>query len=183
MKVEFVGYAADCVIGGQVALDSDRMTDLLSGRAEYEVAEASLEALDDERVVEAGSVTVLRDDLCAVAATGPRGDARRRVRTRPFPIRAQVGPYEVFGYIHALPTADPVSTALRRAFIPMTGGWIRFRRGGQMVERAHEGMLLNRTQVEWLQQASNAEAQLPAAPEMRMSMDPRARDLTHTPVL
>lgn len=113
-----------------------------------------------------------------MAATGPRGDAGRRVRTRPLPFRARVGPYDVFGYIHALPTADPVATALRRAIIPMTAGWIAYRRGGQLVEQRHDGMLLNRQQIEWLEQATDEDALLPRALDLPIAVDPGARDLT-----
>ena len=178
MKLQFIGYATDCVVGGEVDLDSDRLTDLLAGAESYAVTDASLEVLENDEIVRMSSVDVLRDDLCVVAATGPRGNAGRRVKTRAFPFRAKVGPYDVFGYMHALPTADPVATALRRAIIPMTGGWIAYRRGGQLVERHHEGMLLNRQHIEWLEQASDEDTRLPRALDLPIAIDPAARDMT-----
>lgn len=99
MNIDFVGYTADCIVSGEVALESDRLTDLLSGREEYTIENVALESLDDARVVRLRSANVFRGELCVVAATGPRGDVGRRVRTRPHPMRAQVGPYEVFGYL------------------------------------------------------------------------------------
>lgn len=178
MKVQFVAYATECVIGGAVELDRDRLTDLLAGREAYVVEDASIEVLEDDRVLTLSSIDLVRDDLCVVAAAGPRGDSSRRLRTRPFPIRAGVGPYEVSGYIHAIPTADPVATALRRAIVPMTDGWIAFRRGGKLVERRHEGILVNRAHIEWLEQARDEEVRLPRMLDLPIALDPGARDLT-----
>ncbi len=178
MQVEFVGYAADCVIAGEVALASDRLTDLLTGTDEYDVVNVTLEVLDDTRILSLETVKILREDLCLVAATGPRGNAGRRVRTRPHPMLARVGPYEVFGFIHALPTADPVTAALRRSIIPMTSGWIRYRRGAELVERRHDGMLVNRAQIVWLEQATNEDALLPKALELPIAINSGAKDLT-----
>jgi len=169
MNVHFVGYAADCVVTGEVALEGDRLTDLLTGQEEYSVDAVTLESLDEGRVVEVPTANVLREELCVVSATGPRGDPRRRLRTRPHPMRAQVGPYEVFGYLHATPTADPVTTALRRAVVPMTTGWIRYRRGSEMIERRHDGMLINRDRIDWLEHARDRDALLPSSLEVSSS--------------
>lgn len=178
MKVQFVGYATDCIVEGGTELDRDRVSDLRAGCETFVVEDAELHALDESRTLTLPSVDVLRDDLCVVAATGPRGNSTRRLRTRPFPIRARVGPYEVSGYIHAVPTADPVSTALRRQIIPMTDGRIAFRRNGQLIERRHDGMLLNRQHIEWLEQASDEDVRLPRTLELPIAIDPAARDLT-----
>lgn len=49
MKLQFVGYATDCVIGGEVNLDGDRLTDLLAGAESYVVTSTTLEVLDNDR--------------------------------------------------------------------------------------------------------------------------------------
>jgi hypothetical protein len=173
-----VAYATDCVICGTVALERDRLTDLLSHENEYDLDAVSLEVLSDSRIVVFDTTKVLRQDLCVVAATGPRGNAGRRVRTRPHPVRARVGPYDVFGYIHAMPTADVLSVARRRSIIPMTSGRIGYVRGDEVVERRHDGMLVVRDKIDWLEEATSEDAGLAGAPELPMRRDRRARDLT-----
>ena len=147
-SIPFVAYAADSVVIGRLALDSERLTDLLVAHESYELRDVTLESLGDDTTFELETAVVRRADLYVVAGTGPRGNAARRVRTRPHPVHARVGPYELWGYVHAMPTTDPVAFAQRRSIIPLTGGFIRYDRGGRIVERGHDTMLVNREQLD-----------------------------------
>jgi hypothetical protein len=152
-SIPFVAYATDCVMAGVIALESERLADLLSAAAAYEVRHATVEPLGDGPPLELADVLVVRDELCVVAGTGPRGNPDRRIRTRPHPVYARVGPYEAWGYIHAAPNADAIAVARSRQIIAMTNGWIRYPRLGRFVERAHPTMLLNRQLLEVLEDA------------------------------
>ena len=176
--VDFVAYATDCVISGRVALGTGRLTDLLAAREDYDIDAVSLEVLNEDRIVVLHSAKVLREDLCLVAAAGPRGDPARRVRTRPHPIVARVGPYDVFGYVHAMPTADVLSAVHRRPIVPLTSGRIRYLRGTVPVEHNHDTILLNRDKIDWIETATDEEVGLARPPELPLAKNPRARDLT-----
>ena len=120
LQIPFSAYAEDCTVHGEIALGADRLADLLASTTEYEVRGASFRALDDGRVVEADSASILRDDLCLVVATGPRGRPDRRLWTRQHPVRARVGPYVVLGYLHAPPTVDPMRSNAAKSCFALT---------------------------------------------------------------
>ena len=73
MQIPFAAYADDCTVTGEIALESDRLSDFLASTAEFEVDGAAFRALDDGRLVETESAAIFRDDLCFVIASGPRG--------------------------------------------------------------------------------------------------------------
>ena len=77
-----------------------------------------------------------------VLATGPRGRPERRVWTRQLPVRAQVGPYTVLGYLHAPPTIDPIKSNERRAVVPLTDSVVQYTVAGQPVLEALDVALL-----------------------------------------
>ena len=178
MRVDFHAYADDCTIRGTVSLATDRLTELLSDTGELPVDAASFRALDDGRFLSAPRATILRSDLCAVSAAGPRGNSQRRVRTRLRPMRAKVGPYTIVGYLHAPPTADPVVTALRRRIVPLTTASIEYQLDGRRVEEVHDALLLSRDKIEWLEAATDADVRLSGDFGARRGVDPGAKDLT-----
>jgi len=178
MRIEFHAYADDCTIRGTVTLASDRLTDLLSGAGEFAIEGVTFQALDDGRVLEVSSTTLDRGDLCAVTATGPRGNSQRRLRTRLQPIRAKVGPYTIVGYLHAPPTADPVVIALRRAIVPLTAASIEYELLGRRVEEVHDGLLLSREKIDWLEAATDQDVRLPRDVDLPILVDPGAKDMT-----
>jgi hypothetical protein len=142
--IPFVAYTSDSVIAGMITLESARLSDLLSAAAAYQVRHATVEPLGDGPPLELDEVLVVRDDVCLVAGTGPRGDPGRRVPTQAHPVHARTGPYEVWGYLHAAHASDPLAMANGRQIIPLTDGWIRYPRFGRFVERAHPTILVNR---------------------------------------
>src|SRR3954462_7672334 len=98
MQIPFTAYADDCTVTGEIALHSDRLSDFLVSTVEFDVDGEAFTAIDEGRVVEADSASVFRDDLCLIAATGPRCRAERRLWTRQHPVRVRIGPYLVLGY-------------------------------------------------------------------------------------
>ena len=125
--VDFVAYAEDCVLSGRVRLSADRMTDLLNQHEEVQLVDVHGPAAPDAGALEANEVQVRRDEILFVHAAGPRGEAGRRRRTLQHPLAMQLGPYQVRGYLHALPGSPPlVSIRSREPMVPLTDAWIEY---------------------------------------------------------
>jgi len=178
MLIPFSGYAEDCTVSGQVGLDQDRLSDLLSSSDEFEVDGAAFRALDDGHVVETASATILRQDLCLVTASGPRGRPERRLWTRQYPVRASVGPYVVLGYLHAPPTIDPLKTADRRPILALTSSTVEYALAGEARRESAEAILVNSAKIDVLEAATDADLGIAKAPELSVPIDPRSKDLT-----
>jgi hypothetical protein len=178
MRIEFTAFAEDSVIRGELVLEGDRLSDFIPQDGPFEIERVTLEALDDGRSVSAAAATIARSDLIAITGSGPRGNVARRVRTRPHPARAQAGPYEIVGYVHATPSAHPFSGVLRRRVLPMTSAVIRYRIGGQTVEQEHDALLVNPERIDWLEAATDEELRIGKTLELTYKVDPHAKDLT-----
>jgi hypothetical protein len=125
--VEVTFYADDSVAFGRLALTADRLTELMNDRVEFDLVDAFLQSLDDGHEVSVGTVGVSRDEICAVAVTGPRGDPTRKIPTRVFPVELRLGRYDVTGNIHVLPGTDPITIfRRRRVMVPLTEATIAF---------------------------------------------------------
>lgn len=178
MQIPFSAYADDCTVTGEIDMPADRLSDFLASTYEFDVAGAAFRALDDGRVVEAGSTPILRDDLCVVAATGPRGREDRRVWTRQHPVRVQVGPYVVVGYLHAPPTIDPVKSLDRRPIIALTSTVLEYGEAGAQVRVELEAALVNRARVETVVAATEGDLRLARGLTIDVPTDARAKDTT-----
>ena len=143
--VEFEAYAADCRVYGSVSLGDARLTDLLNAASEVLIRDARLTSLADDHEVAVPELTVALDELYAVVASGPRGDAARRVRTRMTRVRVELGPYHVEGTLHGLPAGDPLGMVLRRpAWVPLTDVRITYGSGPAGVTDEVPTLLINR---------------------------------------
>jgi hypothetical protein len=179
MEVDFTAFAEDCILTGRMWLVGDRLTDFLGEQAAgFEIGDVTILPLDDGRRLQVPSMEIAPADLLAVTTTGPRGNAGRRIRTRPHPIRAKAGPYSILGYLHAAPTADRMAVARRRALVPLTSAVIRYGVAGSDVEQAIDGLLLNRDRIDWLQPATDDELKLSKRVELGAKIDPQAKDMT-----
>lgn len=178
MRIPFAAYAADCTVTAELSLNADRLADLLASSEAIDVEAASLQALDDGRVVDAGTATLLLDDLCLVTATGPRGRPDRRVWTRQLPAHARVGPYEIHGYIHSAPTIDPFKAAEWRAIVALTATTVEYARGGETVIDQVDTVLLNGRKIDLLEPVLASEMGTLVAPQATVEVDPRTKDLT-----
>ncbi len=178
MQIPFSAYADDCTVTGEMALTTDRLSDFLAATDEFEVDSVAFRALDDGRVVESPSAAIQRDDLCMVAASGPRGRPERRLWTRQYPVRARIGPYLVLGYLHAPPTIDPLRTTDRRTIVALTSSVVEYALGGELRHEQAEAVLVNRAKIDVLEAASDADLGIVKAPELEVAPDPRSKDLT-----
>jgi hypothetical protein len=183
MRVQFTAFADDSIIRGELLLEGDRLSDFIPQDGPFVIERVTVEALDDARTLQVESASIARDDLVAIAGSGPRGNKARRVRTRPHPARAQAGPYEIVGYVHAPPSAHPFSGVMRRRVLPVTSAVIRYRIGGRRVEQVHDALLLNPTKIDWLKPATDEELGLSRALDIPHKVDPRAKDMTREPLV
>jgi hypothetical protein len=146
---EFVAYAADCRIFGELSPPEGRLTDLLNAYEEFELVNVHLQSLLDAHVVTEPSLLLPRDELIAVHAGGATGHPGRRTRTRAHRLVLRSEPYTIWGDIHALPGADPIASFQHRPpMIPLTDASIeydlagttgRFRLGTLIVNRELAG--------------------------------------------
>ena len=160
--VELTVYAGDSVAFGRLALNGDRVTDLMNDRTEFEFVDTCLESLDDGHELLVRSVYVARDEIFAVAVAGPRGDPARRRRTRPIPLALRVGRYDVSGNIHIVPGTDPIiGFRRRRVMVPLTEATIEFDAPeGRRVSRFGT-ILVNRDLTDWIGTATRSDVRPP----------------------
>ena len=157
-EIEFVGYAEDCTLSGRVALDAERLSDLLNQHDRFELVDVLVAPLDGGRAYELREMLVERDEIMLVHAMGPRGNAGRRQRTRQSPIVVKSGPYEVHGYVHALPGSDPIaSLRRRRPMIALTEAVIRYSVGRDRLERRVGTVIVNRETTDWIVEGQDEE--------------------------
>ncbi len=180
MQIPFAAYADDCAVRGEIALGTDRLSDFLATTTEFTVDGADFHALDDGRVLHADSAEVLRDDLCVVLASGPRGRAERRTWTRQYPVRARIGPYTVLGYLHSPPTIDPFRTTTRRPIVALTACTVEYTEAGTTVRIECDAVLVNTSKIDRLETASEEDLRLAPSVDMPRRVDSRSKDLTHS---
>jgi hypothetical protein len=160
--VDLTVYAGDCRARGRIALDGDRITDLLNAHDEVELVDVTLESLEDAHAVEARDIVVAREEIFAVAVGEPRGNPQRRTRTQRFPVSLQVGAYAVRGYLHALPGSDPIlGFRHRRPIVPLTDAWIDYDAADGHHRTYVPTLLINRSLTEWISAISDEEIELP----------------------
>jgi hypothetical protein len=143
--VEIDAYAADCRVYGQVELDADRLSDQLDRTLELLIQDARLQDLADGHVVAMPELTIARDELCAVVASGPRGDAARRLHTQTTRVEVEVGPYRIEGRVHGTSTSEPLGWVLRQvAWVRLTEATVMYRCGADDVSEEMATLLVNR---------------------------------------
>jgi hypothetical protein len=148
-EIEFVAYAADCILSGRLALRADRLSDLLNAHDRVQLVDVLVTDLVGGAPTQLHELLVERDELLLLHATGPRGRIDQRRRTRQVPIRATVGPYLVRGFMHALPGADAIaSLRLGRPIIALTDALVTYPVAGVMQRRQVGTLLLNWTLAE-----------------------------------
>ncbi|MBA2720467.1 MAG: hypothetical protein H0U52_14685 [Chloroflexi bacterium] len=150
-EVEFVAYAEDCILSGQVELAADRLSDLINAHEQLELVDVLVADLTDGHAFEVHELAIRRDEILVVHATGPRGRVDRRQRTRQHPIVAKLGPYTVRGYIHALPGSDPIASLRhRRPMVALTDASLEYFVGREEIRRRVATVLINRQLADWI---------------------------------
>ena len=161
--VDFVAYGEDCILSGRAVLDADRLSDMLNAHNEYLLSGLSVERFDGATPFQLeDEIAIPRDELYLVHASGPRGDAARRHRTTPQHLAIKMGPYQVRGFFHSLPGADPVVAFRRRkAMVPLTDARIEFTLHGERREAKVETLIVNREQIDWVQVMLPSQVEFP----------------------
>lgn len=177
-RIDFRAYADDYTVAGEVAFAAGRLAELLERVDDLAIEKLTVRALEDGREHELPSAVIRREELCAVVATGPRGNPDRRFRTRPYPMRAVLGPYVVVGYFNAAPSVDPLALIQRRQIIAFSPARIAFDMAGERVEDAHDALLLVQAKLGVLESASDEDMHLAGTVDISVKVDPRAKDLT-----
>jgi hypothetical protein len=114
-------WAEDCILRGTVAGTGGRLSDDVNGSGRLELSAVTVEALDDGRVFDLGSVLLAIDDMCLLELRGDRGHPERRLGTVRHRIAAEIGPYRVAGDFHTLRGVMPLTAFRHRAsIVPLT---------------------------------------------------------------
>jgi len=113
--------------------------------------------------------------LILVHASGPRGDAARRHRTQLQHVALKMGPYQVRGFLHALPGADPVAAMRRRKpMVPLTNVRIEFTFNGETREDRVETVIVNREQIDWVEVVEPDRVEFPVRSKPLSASRPKA---------
>jgi len=179
--VELTVYAGDSVAFGRLSLTADRVTDLMNDSTEFEFVDTYLQSLDDGHGLLVRTVVVAREEIFAVAVTGPRGDPARRTRTRPMPVELRLGRYDVSGNIHVVPGTDPLIGFRRRlVMVPLTEATIAFDTSDGRKLSRFGTILVNRDLTDWIAPASRSDVR---PPEVIPELEGRGLEKDFTPHL
>ena len=149
--VEFQAFAGDCTIAAKLTMFGERLTDFLNGQERFRVHHVTFQSLDDGRYVQEDSISLERDDLLAVVASGPRGSEKQRVRREEARMQLSIGPYIILGRLHVDPGIDPMRSVLQREpMIPLTSATIAYSVAGSVEAVDVPTIIVNRLQVEWI---------------------------------
>ena len=163
--VDFFGFAADCTISGKVTMFGERLTDFLNGQERFRVHHVECRSLQDGHIATIDSISVERNDLLAVMATGPRGSEERRVSLQTKRLQMSIGPYFILGRLHAKAGTDAVASVLQRdPMIPFTSATIAYEMGGSIVARDISTIIVNRLLVDWISPTTETATIFPDMP-------------------
>lgn len=177
-----MAYAGDCRVAGHLELTGERLTDMLNDEPTVSLRDVLLESLEDGRLLEMAEMELHREELFAVEALGPRGQASRRLRTRPHRMQISLGPYIVLGQLHIFPGADPMNSMLRRGpMVPLTNATVAYSIGGQTIMRDVATLIVNRELADWINPTAQEHLIFPDTPILTPPPGAyMAKDLTGT---
>ena len=160
--VDFVAYADDCTLSGQIRLGDGRLTDQLNGQEDWQLVNVMAESFDGSELVESMEVAIPRNDIIVVHATGPRGSNEQRYRTNLHPVVIDAGQLRIRGYLHARPGLDPLAVIQRsRPMVPLTDASIEYVHYGMRERRRVGTVLVNRDRIDVIERAADHEVQVP----------------------
>jgi hypothetical protein len=160
--IDFLGFGVDCLISGKMTMFGERLTDFLNGQERFRIHHVECESLEDGHKVVIDSISVERNDLFAVVATGPRGAEKQRKQLQTNRLQISVGPYLILGRLHINPGADPMASVLKReTMIPLTDVTIAYEMSGTFVVSDLGAIIVNRMLVDWISPTSEAQTVFP----------------------
>ena len=163
-KIDFVGFSEDCRVEGKVDLEDARLADLLNRRRSIVVHDVTLVSTLDGHKQAFDKLEIERDELDIVVASGPRGDPKRRLATRPNGVTMKLGPYCAEGFMHAPPTANPVRGINRRpTMVAITDAVLEYQFCDEPVSEWFRTLLVNREMAVSLRTVTNPGGMQPPA--------------------
>ena len=169
MRIEFTGFAGDCLISGLLDLDGDRLTDHLNAHPSLTLVQVVLEGLNGGRVT-VDTFEVERSQLCAAVASGPRGAPSLRMPTSERRIQAQIGPYTVLGRYHGLVGDTSLRSFSERApMVPLTDATIAYLIDGILEVRDAGVLIVNRDLAAWYREPDEADPPVDVEPRSRVT--------------
>ena len=163
-EIEFVGFADDCRVEGKVDLEDARLADLLNRDQSILVHDVKLVSTRDGHTQEFERLEIGRGELDIVVASGPRGDPKRRLATRPNGVTMKLGPYCAEGFMHAPPTANPVrGIAHRPTMVALTDAVLEYEFCDKPVSQWFRTLLVNREMAVSLRTVANPGRMQPGA--------------------
>lgn len=180
-EIEFVGFAADCRVEGRVDLEDARLADLLNRQSTVLVHDVVAVSTIDGHREELETFEIERDELDLVVASGPRGDPRRRLATRPVGVTMTLGPYCTEGFMHGPPTANPVRGINRLpTMVAITDAVLEYQFCNERVSESFRTVLVNRDLASSLRAlTSPSHPQPAAAPPAATAQTAATRGMTH----
>ena len=156
-QIDFVGFADDCRVEGTVDLDEDaRLADMLNRRPTIVVHGVTVVSTLDGHSQQLDELEIGRDELDIVVASGPRGDPKRRLSTKPSGVTMKLGPYSAVGFMHGPPTSNPLSDMGRRQpMVAMTDVVLEYQFCEEPVSEWHRTLLVNREMAMSLRAVTN----------------------------
>jgi len=155
-EIDFIGFAEDCRVEGKVDLEDARLADLLNRRPSIVVHDVTLVSTLDGHTQEFEQLEIERDELDIVVASGPRGDPKRRLATRPNGVTMKLGPYCAEGFMHAPPTANPVRDISHRpTMVALTDAVLEYSFCEKPVSEWFRTLLVNREMAVSLRSVAN----------------------------
>jgi hypothetical protein len=144
-QIDFVGFADDCRVEGKIDLDDGRLADLLNSRPSIVVHDVKLVSTLDGHTQEFEELEIKRDELDIVVASGPRGDPKRRLATKPSGVTMRLGPYNAEGFMHAPPTASAVrDIGHRPVMVAVTDAILEYQFCDEPISEWFRTLLVNR---------------------------------------
>ena len=164
-QIDFVGFADDCRVEGTVDLDEDaRLADMLNRRPTIVVHGVTVVSTLDGHTQQLDELEIDRDELDLVVASGPRGDPKRRLATKPSGVTMKLGPYSAVGFMHGPPTSNPLSDIGRRQpMVAMTDVVLEYQFCAEAVSEWHRTLLVNRQLAMSLRAVANPVGLQPGA--------------------
>jgi hypothetical protein len=159
----------------------ERLTDFLNGQERFRVHHLECESLEDGHRAAVDSMSLERNDLLAVVATGPRGNEKQRVTLQTNRLQVSVGPYLILGRIHTKPGVDAVASVMKRdPMIPLTHATIAYEVAGSIVARDLPTIIVNRLLVDWISPTTDAATLFPDVPVRSPFSKTMLKDFTGT---
>ncbi len=144
--IVFSAWAEDCRLYGSLALDGDRLSDMLNLYDEFVLVSVHAQDHNGGPVSEISELAISRDEILLVEASPPRGHPQRRRHMQPVPMSVQLGDFALRGDVHVSPGADPMVALSRRApMVPLTRAQLTYRGALQRLsDSADATVLFNR---------------------------------------